>query len=387
MVGTGAYALFGIWEQSDSRRGVFEVERVRAFNLAIEDARAGRQVVVAGPVDSGSAVRFLLAGAPSARIRVADATQALIVPANRDSVTIYREPDRPIDADLWSRMPSGVSEILARNALGAVTLERLSIREATLPPPRHRAQVALGDVARILGVASPRRVDPGESITVDLTTEIARSDMRDLIWTTALLDTDEKVFAATNARPLAHATLRPGDQALIRQRLATAAAIPQGAYRVVLGVFDAQTGRRLSIGSESDRAVLGSVWVGKSVAAPASQPIRQWPGIGVALATADLTPIGSVSELRLAWIATAETDRDLTLYLHVRNREGQTVSQADAPPRRPTSTWVAGESILETRALPVAAGATTIAIGWYDAATGERIGVEGGNEMTIALVR
>jgi hypothetical protein len=78
-------------------------------------------------------------------------------------------------------------------------------------------------------------------------------------------------------------------------------------------------------------------------------------------------------KLNLYWQARAKSDKPLTVFVHLLDKNGQVVAQKDAQPvggARPTTTWIAGEYLADAFQLPLAtlpAGEYRIEIGWYDA--------------------
>jgi hypothetical protein len=90
--------------------------------------------------------------------------------------------------------------------------------------------------------------------------------------------------------------------------------------------------------------------------------------------------------LTLYWEAGGPTDRDYTLFVHLIGSDGGLVGQVDRIPGNgtaPTSSWAEGQVIVDEVALPTAPGAEAgpyrIAIGFYDAAHGERLSVTDGD--------
>lgn len=85
---------------------------------------------------------------------------------------------------------------------------------------------------------------------------------------------------------------------------------------------------------------------------------------------------------RLWWEAPAEVDVGYTRFVHVIDAGGTIRAQVDGPPTgpdgdRPTTSWLAGEFVPDAPAIPLGAdlapGEYTLAVGLYDAATGERV--------------
>ena len=81
---------------------------------------------------------------------------------------------------------------------------------------------------------------------------------------------------------------------------------------------------------------------------------------------------------------------DLTAFLHLIGPDGQLVAQHDKAPLDgfyPTSAWTPGTILTDTYALQLPAtlapGRYRLVAGWYDAATGERMLTEEGNDAAI----
>ncbi|MBN1993509.1 MAG: hypothetical protein JW953_12485 [Anaerolineae bacterium] len=86
----------------------------------------------------------------------------------------------------------------------------------------------------------------------------------------------------------------------------------------------------------------------------------------------------SSSRLILYWQSAASPATDYTIFVHLRAADGFVRSQADGPPvsgHYPTSQWQPGEIVQDIHPLPPAdyAQVDHIALGLYDAATGQRL--------------
>jgi hypothetical protein len=91
---------------------------------------------------------------------------------------------------------------------------------------------------------------------------------------------------------------------------------------------------------------------------------------------------GEAIPLTLYFQAEGATDRSYTLFVHVLNPADQLSGQVDLIPGNgtaPTTSWAKGQVVVQDVALPVAPGAGTgtyrIAVGFYDAAYGDRLPV------------
>lgn len=90
--------------------------------------------------------------------------------------------------------------------------------------------------------------------------------------------------------------------------------------------------------------------------------------------------------LNLLWRALNPINRDLTLFVHVLDANGNYVTGADSPPARgdyPTSRWRTNELIAYNVAVSIPsntpAGSYSVAIGWYEWPSLERIVLENGS--------
>jgi hypothetical protein len=84
--------------------------------------------------------------------------------------------------------------------------------------------------------------------------------------------------------------------------------------------------------------------------------------------------------LTLWWYSERSVDRDVTVFVHVYDQGGQLVTQGDGYPLVglfPPSQWHPGDLVRDVRhlVLPVdmQGGIYTVAVGWYDTATGQRL--------------
>jgi hypothetical protein len=89
---------------------------------------------------------------------------------------------------------------------------------------------------------------------------------------------------------------------------------------------------------------------------------------------------GQALPLTLYWRAEAEMETAYTVFVQLLNNAGQVVAQVDQPPlggAAPTTTWLPGEILTDTYALPLPAdlpaGEYRLITGLYNPATGERL--------------
>jgi hypothetical protein len=98
--------------------------------------------------------------------------------------------------------------------------------------------------------------------------------------------------------------------------------------------------------------------------------------------------------INLRWRAANPIHRDLTLFVHLLDANGNYVVGADSPPARgdyPTSRWRTNELVAYNVAVSIPpntpAGAYTLALGWYEWPSLERIALENGsNALNVGML-
>jgi hypothetical protein len=84
----------------------------------------------------------------------------------------------------------------------------------------------------------------------------------------------------------------------------------------------------------------------------------------------------STGRLTLYWQSLSPVEEDLQLFIHLLDREGGLLAQADAPPTQnsyPTSWWAPGETIADNHLLPETPGAQRVRLGLYSLNSGQRL--------------
>ncbi|MCC7361461.1 MAG: hypothetical protein IT317_18385 [Anaerolineales bacterium] len=171
----------------------------------------------------------------------------------------------------------------------------------------------------------------------------------------------------------------PGETLLARRTWRLPAGAPSGMYTVTVALVDG--GKALG-----QPAPMGLVRV--------TAPERLWapPPVEHRLGAR----FGGLAELvgwtlrddmlTLVWQALATAERSHSVFVHVRGADGALYSQHDAPPvggTRPTTSWLAGEYLVDTHVLNLPAGAFSLAVGLYDPRTGERLALAGGEDALV----
>ena len=84
------------------------------------------------------------------------------------------------------------------------------------------------------------------------------------------------------------------------------------------------------------------------------------------------------NQIELVWKALGTPDQDLIAFIHVEDSQGKIIAQSDSVPAnwsRPTTGWVKGEFIVDTRTLPpLSNGGITLYVGFADRSSGDRFG-------------
>lgn len=246
-----------------------------------------------------------------------------------------------------------------------------------------------GEAAELLrATPDAPSVTAGAALTVEVCWRALAPTARDLSVLVQLVGPADAVIARRATYPglgaLTTTTWTPGQVFCDPVRLAVPADTPQTlAYRLLVALFDHTTGERPPVLAPDGRPpadpFVGSVRVQGATTRFAPLPADALP---LGLVDAQL-PAQPADPLALVWQAAAPLDRAWTTYVHWRDDAGRTVAQADGPPLDgwyPTQFWQPGELVVDRRAgaWPTDAppGRYTLAVGWYDPLTAERLGSE-----------
>jgi len=203
-----------------------------------------------------------------------------------------------------------------------------------------------------------------------------------------LLDDSGQMVAGMEGPPLAWLPTTQWPDAPLRtqHRLRVPADLPPGEYRMIAGLFDPASGKRMAWGKE-DALALGKVAVEArphDVVPPHPQhPLNLTLQGGHKLAGYDLvarTEPGAPINLILYWRPAGSTDIHYSVFVHLIDQAGTILAQHDREPadgEHPTTSWVAGETIADVHAFPFpdtdAEGPFGLAVGLYDPLTGRRV--------------
>jgi hypothetical protein len=150
------------------------------------------------------------------------------------------------------------------------------------------------------------------------------------------------------------------------------AGLPPIRYEITTGIYNRQTGRRVPLAAgESTHFGLGYVWL-------TNPPARPTPAV-----MATFGPYVSLHQTQLAhdtltllWQTSQPLTQDYTIFVHVLDKQGNLLSQADGVPYNglyPLANWPAHQLIEDSRLLDLSGQAGTLAIGIYEPGTGRRL--------------
>ncbi|MCC7362418.1 MAG: hypothetical protein IT317_23260 [Anaerolineales bacterium] len=185
---------------------------------------------------------------------------------------------------------------------------------------------------------------------------------------------------ALTGAPGSAAQWQPGDVWRAKRRFRVPAETPSGSYTVTLAA--------LAGGQPLGAAVpVGALRV--------SAPERTYAAPPLAHSAA--ARFGGVAELvgwawqadgtlTLAWRALSTADTSYSVFVHLRDGAGEIFRQHDGPPAngaRPTTSWLAGEVIVETYQFETPPGAFSLAVGLYDPRTSARLILPDGADQLV----
>lgn len=321
-------------------------------------------------------------------------------PPGRYSLRLAARPTE--DAAAWSVLgpdgrPQGKEAIL-----GEVTVTAASqlLNPAALAIA-HPLPTDLDGQVRLLGFSATEGVlAPGEDLAVSLFWQalpgLEAASRPELFAFVQLLDRDNRLAAAWEGPPVAwHPTSawQPGELVRSQHTVRLPAALADGRYRLIVGLFEPGTGRRLAIAGgllrrPTDYVALADVDV-RGRSHRTEPPQLQHPLladleelgrlVGYDLSATELRP-GQTLTVTLHWQATEATGQRWTVFVHLVGEDGALLAQSDAEPgggEFPTSSWLPGEYLADRHVLTVPddakPGRAVLRVGLYDQRTGQRL--------------
>ena len=254
-------------------------------------------------------------------------------------------------------------------------------------------QVELANGLLITGVTFPdQELEPGATLDAWIEVAVTASQEEDYTLTVYLQDSQTyEVQEVTKEVPFSglygSKRWQPGDHLRIPVRLAVPAELAPGTYRLGVSFFDPSRDGGVPLAAQPDvlspELLAGWLRVGLPAQPRPAYPLfeqavtAQWEN-GIALTGMDLpeeaTPAGASLPLQLHWQTAQPVLRDLTVFVHLLDENGEIVAQRDERPfggRWPTTVWPAGQRFVDLMevALPedLPAGRYALRLGLYDA--------------------
>jgi len=277
------------------------------------------------------------------------------------------------------------------------TLEVARPRWPILPdalPLDARVMAGLNEEISLMGVGPlPPSSEVGQPLLVAITWRAARQPSQDwqaqLVWGAGETSLTSPPFPLVTGYPATQ--WRPGDLWTGLHLLYIPGGLAEGRYTLSVVLVD-------EAGFSGPGAVIGLMAVGAPERIYDLPPLTHstdlvWSN-GIALAGYDLpsptVAAGSALPLTLVWRSPGDLRQNLKVFVHLIDAGGQIVAQQDQVPAggaRPTLGWASGEVITDPYSPPVGPdvppGEYRLRIGWYDAETGIRVGVVGGEDFAV----
>ena len=379
------------------------------------------------PLGGLSAGVTLSAAAGEAKGRSATSEQDSSLPAvaQNDSVTGWQAVDRlgllipagtppgRYTVELLVR-PKGSERPLEASAADGKPIETpvplfgLDVVPAAQPvdparlPIAARSPVDLGDGVRSLGYSTDDQpAAPGDLRKVSLFWQATAQPANDYTAFVQVLGEDGAPVALWEAPPGASSPTSQWTAGTLMRTQAgfrIPSSVPDGRYRLIVGLFRADDKTLLRTAAGADRIPLGTVTVrGRPHDMTPPQPQHRTDATygnsarlaGYDLASAEMRPGGAL-DLTLHWQALASTDRAYTVFVHLLDEAGTVKGYGDSEPgggAYPATGWLPGEYLADRHTVTLApdapAGTYRLAVGLYDPETGERLKTPDGADQVV----
>ena len=353
VVGFNYWQYFVVWEHASGRMQTYRPGVLAAGQSAVSSLLSPQPptaVYFGAPDDHDAVTDFLIAGLDvqhpelAARLIGYDARYTRVLP------------------------PTGAESYLIADGRPQIL---------SLPPVGHALDATLGDVAHLHGYDLPDRVEPGEQLKFGVSWSTLGPSATPVTFFAHVLDFDQRnVIASLDQNGFPASEWRGNERVLSMFPLQIPEATPDGAYWLEFGAY-AEDGKRLPIAGK-DRLLVGPVVIA-SREAVVPRPVSNFEG-QVALLPAAVSARIGVLDVSLRWLPTQALGRDYSVFVHVLDRTGKLVAQADGPPaggQWPTRYWLAGIPVEDTRIVELPAGVPAgrymVAAGLYRLDNGERL--------------
>jgi hypothetical protein len=261
-------------------------------------------------------------------------------------------------------------------------------------------------LARLDGVALPRRAAPGQAVEVTtFTSALAQpgTGVPDFSIFAHFIGSDGRAVAQQDAPAWPSRYWRPGDRVVQWLDLAIPTDASPGLLLASLGMYSTGTPDRPAVHPlvlrDGEGHELGASATGPALALPPPPPGLPAHPLGVSFAGGiglegyDLARAGGALTVTLHWVATAAVPPDYTVFVHLLDASGRLVAQHDGQPaggQFPTSFWRPGDRLADAHALslPAAlpAGTYRLEFGLYELPALRRLAVTSGRaELELVL--
>jgi hypothetical protein len=271
-------------------------------------------------------------------------------------------------------------------------------REFEKPPMAYPLDANFGNMVRVLGYDLPkRRFQPGEILSIPVHWQSIDVVNKWLRIYNRLYDTDQQLWIVSDhgTPPLFQGSITwtPDQVISFPSEMWLDPQLPNGVYTIHYGVYvDQGDDQRLDLPlilngqpSEIYYVELGPIKLGgppESVLAGDQQPdVPRADNLGDVIRLSGYSLVSLPNnelKITLFFESLAQTSQNLTAFVHLRDPEGNLLTQQDQPPGGaiyPTALWDSGELIKSEILLPAPTqpGPYYLALGLYDPQTGQRL--------------
>jgi hypothetical protein len=258
-------------------------------------------------------------------------------------------------------------------------------------PAAQVLQIDYGDSIRVVGVdPPPAHVAPGETLNVTVYLRALQPLGVDYGLRLELVQAGGPPVASVAVRHPSEMPTRGWPPGLY-VRVPLALTVPADAlpirHDLRLSLADPASEQSLLTTDGDSAATIAQVWVDGKPAGVVPAGLRAQFGGQIALLGADYRP--EAQQLLLHWRAEQPADRDLSVFVHWLDANGNRLGQSDGAPcanRCLTSAWTPGAIIEDWRVLPAGvdpAAVRAVAIGLYDPADGVRLAATGADGTAL----
>lgn len=306
------------------------------------------------------------------------------------------EGDSRIDVDRYGRYTRA---FLSALDYGYRLSERVGKYTLYRPAPlaREREASFVGGPRLTGHTLPPVEVQPGQAVSLDIAWEATEPMAQSYTSFLHLLDAAGRRRAGDDRQPWdgLYATSRwaPGEMVRMSYTLTLPADLPAGLYTLGVGWYDDSVSR-LRTEDGAHQVPLAVLVVPLPTVSPLPSELGASFANGIRLAQYGLAREGDALSLTLGWETARPIDDDLTVFVHLRDSAGVTVSQGDGPPLGgawPTGLWPVDYLLEDLHLVPIPgdlpAGQYTLIVGLYDPLTRQRVPLTaGGDEVTVETI-